>query len=114
MPWEEKAKSFLLGEGSNRVSLLIYCIGISTPQRPRVLSPGKKARSISYSWSNRASLSIYCIWISIPFRVHRSYIHVLIHLIKIICNILMGFKIVCQVSKFDAILGVVVKNFKIT
>ena len=47
-------------------------------------------------------------------KVYRPSIHVLIHIIKVFRNILMGFKIWFQVSKFDVKLRVVVENFKIT
>ena len=40
------------------------------------------------------------------FTVHRYCIHKPIHIIKFFTNILMGFKIWCQVSKFDVKLGV--------
>ena len=54
-----------------------------------------------------SSIFFHTMW------VYRYGIYLLIHVIKIVTNIVMGFKIWCQVSKFDVKLGVVVKTFKI-
>ena len=57
-------------------------------------------------------LSFFFLFVPLGY-IYRSFIEVLIHILKIVRNILMDFKIWRQVSKFDVKLGVVVKNFKI-
>ena len=64
----------------------------------------------------KSSLLVYKVSFNYVFTctVHRQFIHEPIQIIKVFTNIIMGFKIWCQVSKFNVKLGVVVKNLKIT
>ena len=67
-------------------------------------------------FGNKSSLLVSTVSFNYVFTltVHRYGIHKPIYIIKVFTNILMGFKIWCQVSKFDVKLGVVVKKFKNT